>query len=74
MEFNKETQLLPIFGMSSAAEEKEEKKDEEDIYARHPKELVDLICSNTGVEPKSVLDMDCYLYDMTVSPIGTHKT
>lgn len=66
MEFNKETQLLPIFGMSSAAEEKEEKKDEEDIYSRHPKELVDLICSNAGVEPKSVLDMDCYLYDMTV--------
>ena len=51
------------------AEEKEEKKEEKednDIYARHPKELIDLICNNAGVEPKSVLDMDCYLYDMTV--------
>ena len=83
VEFNKETQLLPIFGMTTA-EEKEEKKGkkeekmeenkkmeekEDDMYARHPKELIDLICSNAGVEPKSVLDMDCYLYDMTVLPI-----
>lgn len=68
VEFNKETQLLPIFGMSAAEEKEEKKEDKEDndIYARHPKELIDLICNNAGVEPKSVLDMDCYLYDMTV--------
>lgn len=57
----------------SAAEEKEEKKEDKednDIYARHPKELIDLICNNAGVEPKSVLDMGCYLYDMTPATIG----
>ena len=69
VEFNKETQLLPIFGMTpedSKEEKKEEKKNEADIYNSHPKELVDMICASVDVDPKSVLDMDCYLYDMNV--------
>ena len=64
MEFNKETQLLPIFGLGSL----DEKESEVDIYNRHPKELVDLICKEAGVSAESVLDMDCYLYDPTVPP------
>ena len=62
VEFNKETQLLPIFGLGSL----DEKESEVDIYNRHPKELVDLICKEAGVSAESVLDMDCYLYDPTV--------
>lgn len=67
VEFNKETQLLPIFGMNTEEESKDKKTEKEaDIYESHPKELVDLICSSVDVDPKSVLDMDCYLYDMNV--------
>ena len=61
--------MLPIFALSSDEENKDEKKSSEkeaDIYSSHPKELVDLICSSVDVDPKSVLDMDCYLYDMNV--------
>lgn len=79
VEFNKETQLLPIFGMSADEDSKEDKKEKEkkekeaDIYSSHPKELVDLICSSVDVAPEAVLDMDCYLYDMNVfSPFGFH--
>lgn len=66
VEFNKETQLLPIYGMTTDTDSKEEKKNEASIYSSHPKELVDLICSSVEVDPSSVLDMDCYLYDMNV--------
>ena len=58
-------QLLPILGLGSL----DEKESEVDIYNRHPKELVDLICQETGVSADSILDMDCYLYDPTVSPL-----
>lgn len=62
VEFNKENQLVPLLGMG----ELEEKESEVDIYNRHPKELVDLICRETGTEARWILDMDCYLYDPTV--------
>ena len=53
---------MPLLGMG----ELEEKESEVDIYNRHPKELVDLICRETGTEARWILDMDCYLYDPTV--------
>ena len=62
VEFNKKTQLLPIYGLGSL----DEKESDVDIYNRHSKELVDLICKEAGVSAESVLDMDCYLYDPTV--------
>lgn len=52
--------------MTTDTDSKEEKKNEASIYSSHPKELVDLICSSVEVDPSSVLDMDCYLYDMNV--------
>ena len=36
------------------------------VYKSHHKELVDLICQQTGVNAKDILDMDVYLYDMNV--------
>ena len=51
-------------------DDKKKLKEEEKsvpIYKNHHKELVELICSQAGVEAKDILDMDVYLYDMNVS-------
>ena len=50
-------------------EGEEKKKGEEEeipVYKNHHRGLVDLICQQTGVCAKSILDMDVYLYDMNV--------
>ena len=78
--FNKETQLVPIIGLKDTEElsddDKKKLKEEEKtipIYKNHHKELVELICSQTGVEAKDILDMDVYLYDMNVRMFKEHS-
>ena len=67
--------MVPILGMAEekpkkgskeSAEEKKEEEEEAVVYKNHHRGLVDLICNQTGICAKSILDMDVYLYDMNV--------
>lgn len=84
-EFNKESQLLPIAGLTNASPAKssggccgsedskltnEEFQSLTSVIQRHNEELVDLIASEAGVESQSIEDFELVLYDHKESCIG----
>jgi aspartyl aminopeptidase len=82
-EFNKETQLLPIAGLTNAVTKTSGCCDGEEskispeqfqslssVIERHNEQLVELIASEAGVEVSQVEDFELLLYDHKPSCIG----
>ncbi|CCJ30723.1 unnamed protein product [Pneumocystis jirovecii] len=68
-EFNKETQLLPIMGLES----RKQLKDQEDLTnttLRHHHELLDLIARELDIEKHQIMDIELILKDVQPACIG----
>lgn len=75
-EFNKETQLLPIAGLSKSDQTKSESKDDDfcslqSIVERHNEDLIRLVAKELNLESESdIEDFELILYDHAASTLG----